>query len=67
MLPGEVSEEVETATTSPVDVTVGLETPLAVTWSVSPASTVQPPPTVRVTVASLLLVTQLLTPDSSPS
>ncbi len=61
-----VSEEVVTATLSPVEVSVGLETPFAITCMVSPAATVHPP-TVRVTVAPLLLVTQFSNPrNSSP-
>ena len=53
-----VSEEVETATASPVEVVAGLETSLTVTSTVSPAAMVpQPPPWLRVTVAPPLLVT----------
>ena len=57
-----MSEEVETFTTSPLEVVVGLETPLAVTCTESPAAMVQPPATVKVTVAPPLLVTQLYSP-----
>ena len=55
-----VSEEVETVTTSPVEVVAGLETPLAVTSTVSPPAMVpQLPLSFRVTVAPPLLVTGL--------
>ena len=55
-----VSEEVETATTSLVEVVVGLVTALAVISTVAPPAMVpQPLPTVKVTVAPPLLVTQL--------
>ena len=57
---GVASEEVETATASPVEVVAGLETSLTVTSTVSPAAMVpQLPPTVKVTVAPPLLVTAL--------
>ena len=60
MSAGVVSEEVETATTSPVEAVAGLETSLAVTSTVSPAAMVpQPPAMVKVTVAPPLLVTGL--------
>ena len=55
-----VSEEVETAKASPVEVVAGLETSLTVTSTVSPAAMVpQPPPSLTVTVAPPLLVTGL--------
>ena len=55
-----VSEEVETARVSSVEVVAGLETPLAVTSTVSPAAMLpQPPSTLKVTVAPPLLVTGL--------
>ncbi len=47
---------------SPVETVPGFETPLAVTCTVSPAATAHPP-TVRVTVAPLLLVTQFSNPQ----
>ena len=61
MWAGRVSEEVETATTSLVEVVAGLEASLTVTSTVSPAAMVpQLPPMVRVTVAPPLLVTGLV-------
>ena len=62
------SEDVETVTTSPVEVVVGLETPVAVTSTASPPAMMpQPLLPLRVTVAPLLLVTALEYRSPSPS
>ena len=57
-----VSDEVETVTVSPEEVVAGFETWLAVTSTVWPAAMVQPPATVKVTMAPPSLVTQLFNP-----